>query len=158
MMDFTRHQLEWKKVVLHLLVKSVVWTPIKTRSSVFKIYTLVYENIVTVRIIYIGDYLLRIIYIYAGNGMGEKLVNINLRHQWRIQTFGGGGGVSSRPWHKGRTVFSRRVSVKNKGGTRVPPLDPPLSMEFLSLRRRRPSLRKFLAARSEAGEMAVFAG
>ena len=92
MMDFTRHQLEWKKVVLHLLVKSVVWTPIKTRSSVFKIYTLVYENIVTVRIIYIGDYLLRIIYIYAGNGMGEKLVNINLRHQWRIQTFGGGGG------------------------------------------------------------------
>ena len=51
-----------------------------------------YENIVTVRIIYIGDYLLRIIYIYAGNGMGAKLVNINLRHQWRIQTFGGGGG------------------------------------------------------------------
>ena len=46
-----------------------------------------YENIVTVRIIYIGDYLLKIIYIYAGNGMGAKLVNINLRHQWQIQTF-----------------------------------------------------------------------
>ena len=48
MMDFTKHQLEWKKVVLHLLVKSVVWTPIKTRSSVFKIYTLVHVNIAIV--------------------------------------------------------------------------------------------------------------
>ena len=36
-----------------------------------------------------------------------------------------------------------RVSVwsKNKGGPRAPPLDPPLAMEFLSLRRRRLSLR-----------------
>ena len=64
-----------------------------------------YENIVTVRIIYIGDYLLRIIYIYWGNGMGEKLVNINLRHQWRIQTFGGGGAGHPDPDIRGGRCF-----------------------------------------------------